>query len=62
MTETYIIKRVKVREAYARNGNLHNPTIQYRYDVYLNNKLVITESKLNKAKQFINDSKVKEQS
>jgi hypothetical protein len=57
MTDTYIIKRVKVREAYARNGNLHNPTIQYKYDVYLNNKLVISENRLNKAKQFISESK-----
>lgn len=57
MTDTYIIKRVKVREAYARNGNLHNPTIQYKYNVYLNNKLVISENRLNKAKQFISESK-----
>ena len=57
MTDTYIIKRVKVREAYARNDNLHNPTIQYKYNVYLNNKLVISENRLNKAKQFISESK-----
>ena len=53
MNATYIIKKIKTGEAYAKNGNLHNPTCYYKYYVYQNNTLVIIENQLKKAKQFI---------
>lgn len=34
------IRRVKTGEAYPRNGNLANPTPVYRFDLYLDGKLV----------------------
>ena len=58
MTTTYTIKKVKVGEAYAKNGNLHNPTAYYKYYVYQNNELVIIETQLKKAKQFVNEQQV----
>jgi hypothetical protein len=33
-------ERVEVGRAYPRNGNVHNPTPEYRWDLYLDGKLV----------------------
>jgi hypothetical protein len=57
MTDTYIIKKIRVGDAYPKNGNLHNPTIYYKYQVYKNNNLLVVESRLKAAKQFIADDK-----
>lgn len=39
ITKRWTIRNFEIRQrviwiAYARNGNTHNPTISYRYDVY----------------------------
>ena len=57
-TATYTIKKVKAGEAYAKNGNLHNPTTYFKYYVYKNNELIIIENQLKKAKQFVTEQQV----
>ena len=53
----YTIDRVAGKPAYARNGNAHNPTVEYRYDVKLHGKLVGTKYKLGKAISLVEDHK-----
>lgn len=36
----YEIRRKQTGTAYARSGNAHNPTPRYRYDLYLDGKLI----------------------
>ena len=40
MQNGFEIRKVKTGESYPRNGNLHNPTPHYRYDLYLDGRLV----------------------
>lgn len=51
------IEKVIAGYAYAKNGNLHNPTPRVRYDIYRDGKLIGSDSKLSEAKKFIADIK-----
>lgn len=46
------IKRALVRVAYAKSGNAHNATKTYRWDVYVNDRLVGSCRLLRDAKEF----------
>ena len=49
------IKKIIAGYAYAKNGNVQNPTPRVRYDIYRDNRLIGSDSKLKAAKQFIAD-------
>ena len=51
----YEIKRVVTGYAYAKNGNLHNPTPRVAYFVYKNGNLIGIDYRLRDAKQYIAD-------
>jgi hypothetical protein len=52
----YDIVRRAVRTAYARNGNMHNPTVTYAYDVKNGTACVfVGMSTLRKAKLAIDE-------
>ena len=49
------IRKVVVGHTYPKNGNVHNPTPKVQYHVYRDGFLVVRESKLRDAKQFIKE-------
>ena len=49
------VDRVKSGEAYARNGNAHNPTPRYRWEVRHAGRLVGTQYKAGSAIELAND-------
>lgn len=47
------IYRVGTGHAYARNGNCHNPTKHYRYDLYAAGKQIDSSHSLGKLVKYI---------
>ena len=47
------IYRVETGRAYARNGNCHNPTKHYRYDLYGRGKLIDSAQSLNRLVEYV---------
>ena len=47
------IYRVETGHAYARNGNCHNPTKHYRYDLYGGGKLIDTARSLGRLVEYV---------
>ncbi|AQA07027.1 hypothetical protein BVC93_31535 (plasmid) [Mycobacterium sp. MS1601] len=53
LPEGLSIYRVETVGAYARNGNCHNPTKRYRYDLYGGDKLIDTSQSLGKLVDYV---------
>jgi hypothetical protein len=45
LPEGFTIERHEARRAYVKNGNVGNPTIEYRYTLHLDGRQVDSDSK-----------------
>lgn len=49
------VRKVVVRVAFARNGNLHNPTVEYRWEAWRNGRIVASAARLRDVKADLNE-------